>query len=180
MKMNEMALPVAILALVLGAFSLFLNVSSSTQQVYVDVNKLLEGYSRTATVRAEYETKAATLRANVDSLVGNWQQELKDYEKERASLSKKELELKQELLATRQQQINNYQQAVQKQLQEEDQKVTQTVINDINDFVKTYGKEKGYEIILGATGSGTLMYADEATDLTKDVLTQLNAQYEGR
>ena len=60
-------------------------------------------------------------------------------------MSKKELELKQQLLSNKQQQINNYQQAVQKQIQEEDQKATQTVINDINDYVKAFGKEKGYK-----------------------------------
>lgn len=106
-------------------------------------------------------------------------QKLKAYEKERSSMSKKELELKQELLANKQQQINNYQQAVQKQLVEEDKKVTQTVINDINDFVKEYGKKKGYRVIFGATGNGTIMYGEESADLTEIVLKELNAEFEG-
>ena len=45
-------------------------------------------------------------------------------------MTKKELELKQQILSNKQQQLNNYQQAVQKQIAEEDQKSTQTVIND--------------------------------------------------
>ncbi|MGY0408627.1 MAG: OmpH family outer membrane protein, partial [Polaribacter sp.] len=106
--------------------------------------------------------------------------ELKDYEKNRSKYSKKELALKQELLGNKQQQINNYQKAIQKQVQKEDKKATQTVINDINDFVKEYGKKKGYKIIFGASGSGNIMYADETSDLTKIVLEGLNKEFEGK
>lgn len=135
----------------------------------------MAGYERTAIERAKFEKKAITLQANVDSLIANWQNELKTYEKERATMSKKEITLKQELLSNKQNQMNNYQQAIQKQLQDEDQKMTQTVINDINDFVKSYGKEKGYRVILGATGNGSIMYAEDGADLTEEVLEQLNA-----
>lgn len=176
--MKKLSLPLAIIALLTSVFSIFYSQSSS-EQVYVDVNKLLDGYKRTKLVRAEFETKAKTLNANVDSLMTDWQKEIKTYEKERASMSKKELELKQQLLGNKQQQINNYQEAIQKQIQEEDKKSTQTVINDINDYVKDYGKKNGHAIIFGASGSGNIMYASEASDLTEIVLEGLNAEFEG-
>jgi len=177
--MSKITLPLAILAFLFSIITFFYSQSSS-EQVYVDVNKLLEGYKRTKVVRAEFEKKANVLKSNVDSLVTDWQKELKLYEKERSSYSKKELELKQELLGNKQQQINNYQQAIQKQIQEEDKKATQTVINDINDYVKEYGKEKGYKIIFGANGGGNVMYADESADLTAKVLEGLNAEFQGK
>ena len=176
--MNKLSFTISVLALILSIGSFFY-LKSSSEQVYVDVNKLLDGYKRTKLVRAEFEAKAKTLNANVDSLMTDWQKELKSYEKERSKMSKKELELKQELLGNKQQQLNNYQQAIQKQIQEEDKKSTQTVINDINDYVKEYGKQKGYKIIFGASGSGNIMYADEAADLTEDVLKGLNEEFEG-
>ncbi len=177
--MNKFSFPLALIALILSVFSFFY-FQSSSNQVYVDVNKLLDGYKRTKIEKAKFEEKAKTLNANVDSLMSDWQNELKSYEKERSKMSKKELELKQELLGNKQQQINNYQQAIQKQIQEEDKKTTQTVINDINDYVKEYGKKKGYKIIFGASGSGNIMYANEETDLTNDVLEGLNAEFEGK
>ena len=70
--------------------------------------------------------------------------------------------------------------AIQKQIKEEDKKATQTVINDINDYVKAYGKKQGHQIIFGASGSGNIMYANEASDLTQDVLEGLNAEFEGQ
>ncbi len=174
--MNKLSLPLAIIALFISVFTFFY-LQTSSQLVYVDVNKLMEGYDRTKVVRTEFETKAKTLNANVDSLMVDWQNELKLYEKERSGMTKKELELKQELLGSKQQQINNYQQAIQKQIQEEDKKATQTVVNDINDYVKEYGKKHGYKIIFGASGGGNIMYADEITDLTDKILEGLNAEF---
>lgn len=156
----------------------FYKTFNSSDQVYVDVNKLIQGYKRTKVAKAEFDKKANVMKANVDSLVGKWQKELQVYEKERATLSPKELKLKQELLGNKQQQINGYQEAIQKQIQEEDKKVTQTVINDINDYIKEYGKKHGYKIIFGASGGGNIMYANESTDLTEDVLKGLNAEFD--
>lgn len=170
---------IAVIALLVSLFAVYKSYQSS-ELVYVDVNKLLEGYSRTKIVRADFEKKAKLLRSNVDSLVVDWQKELKQYEKERARYTRKELALKQELLGNKQQQINNYQQAIQKQIQDEDKKATQTVINDINDYVKEYGKKKGYRIIFGANSSGNIMYADEATDLTNEILEGLNTEFKGK
>lgn len=175
--LKNLVLLIVLLALSFSIFSIF-KISHSSKLVYVDINKLLEGYSRTKIVRAEFETKAKTMNANVDSLMNDWQKEIKLYEKERSGMTAKELKLKQELLGNKQNQINNYQEAVQKKLQEEDKKVTQTVINDINDYVKEYGEKHNYDIIFGASGSGNIMYAKETTDLTNVILQGLNKEFE--
>ena len=177
--MKKILLPLAISAFLISLVTLFYSQNSS-DLVYVDVNKLLDGYKRTKVVRAEFEKKAKVLKSNVDSLITDWQKELKLYEKERSKFSKKELQLKQELLSNKQEQINNYQQAIQKQIQSEDQKATQTVVNDINDYVKEFGKKKGYKIIFGASGAGNIMYADKTADLTQEVLDGLNIEFEGK
>lgn len=175
MELIKKTLP--FLAILIALIALYFSQNSS-ELVYVDVNKLIEGYKKTKTAKAAFDKKASTMKANVDSLLAGWQNELKEYEKERVSLTATELKLKQELLSNKQQQINGYQEGIQKQIQEEDQKITQTVINDINDYVKEYGKKKGYKIIFGASGSGNIMYADESTDLTEKILKGLNEEYD--
>ena len=50
-------------------------------------------------------------------------------------MSVKERELKEELLHVRQQKINSYHQAMQKKAAEEEQRITQTQINRINDYL---------------------------------------------
>lgn len=176
---SKILIVISTIALIISLLAIYY-AKSSSELVYVDVNKLIDGYSRTKVAKAEFEKKANTMKGNIDSLVSNWQKELQVYEKERASLSPKELQLKQELLGNKQQQINGYQEAIQKQIQEEDKKTTQTVINDINDYVKEFGKRKGYKIIFGASGGGNIMYADDSSDLTAEVLKGLNAEYDNK
>lgn len=174
--MKKVPLMVAILALIVSSVGFYF-AKSSSELVYVDVNKLIEGYNRTKLVKAEFEKKTNTAKNQIDSLMAGWQKELQAYEKERTVLSAKELELKKEVLSNKQQQINAYQESMQKHMIEEEKKTTQTVINDINDYIKEYGKKNGYKIIFGASGTGNIMYADESSDLTEQVLKGLNEEY---
>ena len=86
-------------------------------------------------------------------------------------MTDKELELKKGLLSNKQDRINRYQEAIQKQIREEDQKLTLTVIND---YITDYGKSHGYRIIFGASGKRSIMFAGKEADLTEDVLRGLN------
>lgn len=176
--MNKLSITISFIAIVISLFTFFY-FSPKEELVYVDINKLLNGYERTADVKKNFDARTAKLKSNVDSLQAGWRKELQDYEKERNAMTEKEVELNKEILANKQQQVNNYQRAIRKQIQEEDQKITQTVINDINEFVKEYGEEHGYRIILGATGGGNIMYADNSTDLTEKVLKALNEDFGG-
>lgn len=176
-KNNFLSLVAIALVLILGIWML---VTPQASIVYVDVNKLFSEYKGTKEAQKEFETKKNTTQANLDSLMGDWEKELKKYEKERSSMSKKEIDLQQELLTNKQQQINNYQQALQTQIQEEDNKMTQTVFNDLNAFIKEYGQENNYKIIMGANGSGNILHADPSVDITEDVIKELNERYDKR
>lgn len=174
--MKYIPLYAAGLALLLSALAIFYSKNSS-DLVYVDVNKLIEGYTRTKQVKSEFEKKSSSMKAEVDTLLSNWQKEIQQYEKERSQMSPTEVKLKQELLGTKQQQIGAYQQSIDQKVREEETKSRQTLINDVNDYVLEYGKTHHYKIIFGASGSGNIMYAAESTDLTDDILKGLNAQY---
>ncbi|HAM99263.1 MAG TPA: hypothetical protein DCQ26_11710 [Marinilabiliales bacterium] len=157
----------------LGAYQLL----KKENTVYVDIGKLMQEYQGMKDARAEYEKKAAQWQANADTLVAQWQNELKAYEKEHNSLTKKERELKEELLRNKQQQINQYHEAIKLKMQDEDRALTQNVVNAINDYIKEYGKSKGYTFILGANGSGNIAYATESRDITPAIIEGLNKQY---
>lgn len=50
----------------------------------------------------------------------------------------------------------------------------------INQYVSDFGKKEGIVFIYGATGDGTLMYADQAYDITEEVIQYINERYEGK
>lgn len=53
------------------------------------------------------------------------------------------------------------------------------VWKQINQYLLEYGKENNYDVIMGATGQGSLMYANENINITKEVTEYINKKYEG-
>lgn len=54
------------------------------------------------------------------------------------------------------------------------------VWKQLNEYIQTYGKEKGYAFIYGASGNGSLMYADPGFDLTKELIEYSNIKFQGK
>lgn len=164
-------------------FALFLSYLfffQNSKLVYVNSAKLLNEYQGMVDARAAYQQKAAGWKANVDTLAKEVQQSIFTYEKESPKMSAKERQLSQELIRTKQNQLTQYQQALNTQAQQEDQKMTSAVVTQVNAYLKKYGEAKGYKIILAATDYGNLAYADEKLDITAEVLVGLNKEYVGK
>ncbi|MFM7858942.1 MAG: OmpH family outer membrane protein [Flammeovirgaceae bacterium] len=60
------------------------------------------------------------------------------------------------------------------------EKYTADLWSTINQSVKEFGEQKGYDFIFGATGDGGLMYAKKGNDITDEVLRFMNDKYSGR
>lgn len=173
-------LPLALIAasLILSCTGLSLHfVSSENEIVYVDAQKLVNDYKGMQDARKEFESKTLVWRANLDTLRLEAESTIKEYELTREKLSAKEQNLMEELIQSRQEQFLNYQQIVNEKIQKEDQELTGKVLTTVNQFMKDYGRLKGYRIIMAATQYGNIIYAEEHTDITDDVLEGLNMAY---
>jgi outer membrane protein len=53
------------------------------------------------------------------------------------------------------------------------------ILTQVNQYLKDYGKEKGYSVIFGAEGSGSIMYAKDAIEITDEAIVFLNLKYRG-
>lgn len=148
--------------------------------VYVDSAKLVNEYKGMQDARAAYQKKAVTWKANIDTLSSEVQLQIMTYEKEGSRLTDKERQLSQELIRTKQRQLMDYQQAMNTQAKQEDVKMTGEVVQQINAYLKKYGEENGYKIVMAATEYGNIAYADEGLDITEDVLKGLNNEYSGK
>ncbi len=139
--------------------------SSKINVGYVNPNKLLQGYHG-ATIQHElFKAKAQSWQQRIDSLGTELQ-----------SLSKVSASVR----VNKEQQLIRYRAAIQQQAQQENQLLTKAVLDEINAYLKQYGKDKGYTFILGATESGNIVYAADGTDITSEVLKGLNAQYDSQ
>lgn len=70
------------------------------------------------------------------------------------------------------------QQALQNAYQARSDQYTNQLWQQINSYVADYGRSRGVRFVLGATGNGMLMYADDETDVTEELTNYINARYE--
>jgi outer membrane protein len=84
------------------------------------------------------------------------------------------------MLGQQQQQFLQYQQAIDEKIQEEDSKMMQEVLNQVNSFVESYALQNDYDLILGTTMSGNVLFGDKSLDITDALLAELNSHYKGK
>ena len=166
--------------LILGLGILYYLQFSSQRLVYVDSTRLVNNYQGMIEARKEFQQKANTWKANIDTLASEVQNSIKAYEKESISMTEKEKELSRELIRTKQKQLGEYQKAMNDKAGQEDAQMTTQVLEQVNSYIKKYGETRGYPIILAATQSGNIAYAEDGLDITDDVLEGLNNEYAGR
>lgn len=157
-------------------FLLFEFVFSAKKISYVDSGKLLNGYNAMVHARTEFESKKKTWEANIDSLTREVQESMVKYEKTAVSGSEKERQLSRELISNKQKQLYDYQNAINQNAAQEEQRLTQSVLTTVNNYLLRYGKKHGYKMILVAT-NGNIAYADPSMDITDKIVEQLNKEY---
>jgi outer membrane protein len=145
--------------------------------VYVESNKLLEGYQGMKDARRSFEVKAKGWERQNQTLVNGFRTAVEQYQKTAATLTAEQRAAAEQKLQAQQQQGAVEQQKIQAQAQEAEAKLTQTVLESVNKKVEAYGKAHGYKMILIAAPSGTIAYGEKGLDITTPVLAYLNAQY---
>ncbi len=172
---NQWSLIMSALSLAGVTVLLVLQLSLNEKQIaYVDTSKLVANYQGMIVAKKEYQKKVSVWSANIDSLKQEVNGLISSFNKEEKTLSRKEKSLQQELIKSKQAQLAQYQEAIQTKAQQEDARMTQEVVAEINSFIKIYATQNGFDLILGATPNGNIAYAEEAMDVTDDLLKLLN------
>jgi outer membrane protein len=163
---------IIVLLIVVLSFQLF----RKEKMAYVDSAKLLSNYKAMTDARKDFETKSKQWQANIDTLMQDVQRAIHQYEKDAVQGSEKEKKMARELIANKQKQMQDYQRAIQQNAQQEEARLNQEVISQVNSFLMEYGKEHHYKLILVAS-NGNIAYADAGLDITDDIVNQLNKSY---
>ncbi len=163
--------------LAIAVLMLYLQRIDNEELMYVDAQRLVVGYKGMQAARKEFENKSIVMKANLDTLGLELDAKVKELNESRTRLTARELKLMTEVVEVKRNQYLSYQQAIQEKVQKEDVESTRKVLDKVNDFIKRYGKKKGCKIILAATQYGNIVYAEDALDITDEVLEGLNAEY---
>jgi outer membrane protein len=157
------------------------NESVAQQIVYVNTDSLLENYESFKSNKATLEAKSRKAESDLATRTRNLENEfLSAQQKAQAGALTQEqgMKLEQQLMQ-KQQDLVQYRDNVARKLMEEEQKFNQELNDDIYEFLKTYGKDKGYKFVLGYTrGNSSMLYGGEGLDVTSEILQGLNTKYQ--
>jgi outer membrane protein len=144
---------------------------------YVESGILMQNYKGMIELKNEAENKSKFWKANADTLAMEFENTLKSYEKGKKNMTEKEKYLTEELLTNKKQQYEQYYQSMEKKTKEETTKSASIVVGKLNTFIKNYGKENGYTVILGANETGNLLYGEEVINITNEIVQGANREY---
>ncbi|MCB0372777.1 MAG: OmpH family outer membrane protein [Muricauda sp.] len=144
---------------------------------YVDSVKLMDEYQEKIDVEARFKTKADALTKKRDSISQSFQMELQAFQTKAQSMSQKNAQEEYGQLQQRGQFIGQQLQQEEQQLQQVSQVEMDSLVKKVKKEIKDYGKANGYTYILGGGDGGSVLYGEEANDLTDAILKILNDKY---
>ena len=146
---------------------------------YVRSQDLIYRYEGTLEAMAKFNNQKQQWQANVDTLKFDFQRAVNRYNQEYAKLAVNERQRREDDLSSQERQLQSYASAIEGKIKQADEEMMQAALDQINVFVEQYSTQNGYDIILGTTVSGNVLYGKEDLDITEELLKELNKHYRG-
>lgn len=151
----------------------------STKVAYVRSTDLVYGYFGMKEAMSQFEADQRLRQGELDTLSADLRNAITLARQFAAQKDEGEFDRMNAEVAKKRNDLMEHSQTVEKRSTEEEQKILNGVLSQVNSFVESYAQDKGYDIILGTTADGSLLYGERAMDITNDVLLALNHHHEG-
>lgn len=171
-KINIVSISIAVLVSLLLFF--IINFLAPNDKIaYVRTGLLIQDYSGMKEVNAVIENDMKGYKAVIDSLQLK-QQVLSDLHAKASGGQKLAYKTQLSMIEKEFEIITNNASA---QLEKKKNDLTNNVLQEVNIQIARYAKKHGYKLILGSTVDGSILYGDEAIDVTEDLVKELNEIY---
>ncbi|WP_318311034.1 OmpH family outer membrane protein [Flagellimonas crocea] len=160
------------------AIAIFATACQQNKIAYVDSVKILEDYQEKVDVDSRYQTRAQAMNRKRDSISQSFQMQLQEFQSKAQNMSQQSAQEEYSQLQQRGQQIGQRLQQEEQQLQQVRQTEMDSVVEKVKKEIRAYGKANGYTYILGGGDGGSVIYGDEAKNVTDAILKILNDKYE--
>ena len=162
---------------IIAAIGIWLLYNKPVKVAYVNSMYVVENYEGMKEALAIYQKKVNQYQTNLDTLAVIYNIKSENYESKKDKISKKELEdLEIELMRLREE-LFSYKENVESISKEEEEKLSQGALNQINSYVEKYSKKHHIDLVIGVTSFSNVLYGNESIDITEDILDGLNKNY---
>lgn len=151
--------------------------TSEFRIAYFDIDSLQAHYKYFKDASDQMKTKENAMVSELTSLENSYQRKIREWQEKGANMTQAEGEAAQKEYAQMQQRYQQRKMSLEQDLQKQQVDLMSDLRKKVEDFLKEYNKEKGYAFILSYEPGLLLYYKDTLYDITKDVITGLNADY---
>ena len=144
---------------------------------YVDTAKLFEEYTEAKDIQAKFKSKSDEMSRELQQEMSRFKQDADYFQKNAQANGQEWAQKNGAALQQRQEKLQQAEQGLARQLQQEMGVESDSMISNVKQFIKSYGKEKGYTYIYGTNESGSILYAEDKFDITKEITKLLNDKY---
>lgn len=148
--------------------------SSNLKVAYVNQDTLLKYYDFVKENAGKLEATANSLGQQLNQRQQSFQKDVQDYQTGRGNLTIGQANAIEEGLQRKGQNLQLFEQQVQQQLADEQQRISVELYQKLTDYLKAYSKEKGIEIVLKFERGGDVLFAGDSLDISKEIVKGLN------
>lgn len=145
---------------------------------YVDNVKLMEDFQEKKDFDTRFKVKDDAMTKKRDSISQAYQFEAQAFQIKASKMSQAKAQEEYGVMQQRAQQMGQLLQQEEQALRAEAQVELDSIVSAVKKEIKSFGKTKGYSYILGGGDGGSVLYGEEASDLTNEIVKLLNANYE--
>jgi len=159
--------------------------------VTVDLNKVFTDYYKTPIASGKIKDTAESFNKELNEMVDNYKKEIEDLNKLREDQDKPEYTaevrdqkrkaVSEKLAETQkiQRDIDDYRTGHGKILQEQQLRMRQTILKEIQDVIDKESRDAGYQLVLDKSGNTanavpTVLFSQDSLDITDDIIKVLN------
>lgn len=132
---------------------------------HVNFGNLLSEMPEVKTAETELQTFEKQLRARGEKMVADYQARVAEIEAKIDDVTPKQLEAYKQEFAATEQKIRNFEQQMGRDVEGKRQELLGPIIQRAKDAVQAVAKEKGYTMVFDSSIFGTILFAEEMTDL---------------
>ena len=159
--------------------------------VTVDLNKVFTDYYKTPIASGKIKDTAESFNKELNEMVDNYKKEIEELNKLREDQDKPEYtaevrEQKRKAVSEKlaetqkiQRDLEEYRTSHGKILQEQQLRMRQTIVKEIQDVIDKEARDAGYQLVLDKSGTTanavpTILFSQDSMDITDDLIKTLN------
>lgn len=147
---------------------------------YLNVDSLLANYTFAQEASDKLMSKQEDARLKMNTKLRTFQNEVADFQRKlenNAYLSRERAEKDQQKLAKKEQELQELEAKLTQDIMLENQKLNQQLSDSLSNFLEIFNADGRFHVILSNSAKDNVLMANEAYDITDEVIAGMNARY---